>query len=78
MRCFPVALNSGVFWPRRKLVIYPGTIRMEFLPPIEPGLSEDAFKARVQDEIETATARLVARGRAELEATIGQPAREVG
>jgi 1-acyl-sn-glycerol-3-phosphate acyltransferase len=62
VRCFPVALNSGVFWPRRKLVIYPGTIRMEFLQPIEPGLSEDAFKARVQDEIETATARLVAQG----------------
>jgi 1-acyl-sn-glycerol-3-phosphate acyltransferase len=72
VRCFPVALNSGVFWPRRKLVIYPGTIRMEFLEPIEPGLSEDAFKVRVQDEIETATARLVAQGRAELEATLRQ------
>jgi 1-acyl-sn-glycerol-3-phosphate acyltransferase len=78
VRCFPVALNSGVFWPRRKLVIYPGTIRMEILPPIEPGLSEDAFKTQLQDAIETATARLVAQGRAELEATPGQPAREVG
>jgi 1-acyl-sn-glycerol-3-phosphate acyltransferase len=74
VRCFPVALNSGVFWPRRKFVIYPGTIRMEFLEPIEPGLSEDAFKARVQDEIETATARLVVQGRAELKATLKQMA----
>jgi 1-acyl-sn-glycerol-3-phosphate acyltransferase len=78
VRCFPVALNSGVFWPRRKLVIYPGTIRMEFLPPIEPGLSEDAFKVRVQDEIETATARLVAQGRAELEATLRQTVKKAG
>ena len=78
IRCLPVALNSGVFWPRRKLVIHPGTIRMEFLQPIEPGLSEDAFRVRLQDEIETATARLVAQGRAELESAIGQPAREVG
>ncbi len=78
VRCLPVALNSGVFWPRRKLVIYPGTIRMEILPPIEPGLSEDAFRVRVQDEIETATARLVAQGRAELETALGRPVREVG
>ncbi len=78
VRCFPVALNSGVFWPRRTFRIYPGTIRMEFLEPIEPGLPEDEFKTRMQDAIETATARLVAQGRAELEATLGQPAREVG
>ena len=77
-RCLPVALNSGVFWPRRTFRIYPGTIRMEFLDPIEPGLSEDAFKTRMQDEIETATARLVALGRAELEAAIGQPASKFG
>ncbi len=78
VRCFPVALNSGLFWPRRKLVIYPGTIRMEFLEPIEPGLSEDAFKVRVQDEIESATARLVAQGRAELEATLRQTVGKAG
>lgn len=78
VRCLPVALSSGVFWPRRKLVIHPGKIRMEILPPIEPGLPESVFAARMQDAIETATARLVARGRAELEAAIGQPAGKVG
>ncbi|HEY8268976.1 MAG TPA: lysophospholipid acyltransferase family protein [Xanthobacteraceae bacterium] len=72
VRCFPVALNSGVFWPRRTFRIYPGMIRMELLEPIEPGLQEDAFKTRVQDAIETATARLVTQGRAELEATLRQ------
>ena len=74
VRCLPVALNSGVFWPRRTFKIYPGTIRMELLEPIEPGLPEDVFKVRMQDAIETATARLVAQGRAELEATLKQRA----
>jgi 1-acyl-sn-glycerol-3-phosphate acyltransferase len=68
VHCLPIALNSGVFWPRRSFVIRPGTIRMEILQPIEPGLSEDAFMARVQQEIESATARLVAEGIAELAA----------
>ena len=34
----PLALNSGLFWPRRSFLKYPGTIIIEFLPPIEPGL----------------------------------------
>ncbi len=67
VRCVPIALNSGVFWPRRALVIRPGTVKMEILEPIEPGLSESAFMARLQHEIESATARLVAEGQAELE-----------
>ena len=36
--CVPVALNSGLFWPRRSFRRYPGVVRVEFLPPIEPGL----------------------------------------
>lgn len=55
----PVALNSGVFWPRRSLRLYPGTIVMEFLPPIEPGLSKDEFAAELENRIETATSALV-------------------
>ena len=58
--CVPVALNSGLFWPRRKLMRYPGTIVVEFLPPIPPGLSREAFHQRLQDAIETATRRLIA------------------
>ena len=34
--CVPVALNSGVFWPRRSLTRKPGTIVVEFLDPIPP------------------------------------------
>jgi 1-acyl-sn-glycerol-3-phosphate acyltransferase len=64
--CVPVALNSGLFWPRRKFLRYPGTIVVEILDPIPPGLDKITFFARVQNDIETATARLVAEGRAEL------------
>ena len=39
----PVALNSGLYWPRRSFLKYPGTIVIEFLPPIEAGLDSRAF-----------------------------------
>ncbi len=58
--CVPIALNSGLFWPRRKFLRYPGKITVEVLDPIAPGLSIEAFFARLQQEIETATARLIA------------------
>ena len=64
--CIPVALNSGLFWPRRKFLRLPGTIVVEFLPPIPPGLDKDEFFQRLQNDIETATARLLAEGQAEL------------
>jgi 1-acyl-sn-glycerol-3-phosphate acyltransferase len=64
--CLPVALNSGVFWPRRQFLRYPGTIVLEVLDPIPPGLDKEAFAARVQDAIETATARLIAEGERQL------------
>ncbi|MBC8038787.1 MAG: 1-acyl-sn-glycerol-3-phosphate acyltransferase [Rhizobiales bacterium] len=61
--CVPFALNSGLYWPRRKFLRYPGTIILEFLPPIPAGLPRKAFQARLEREIETATARLVAEGK---------------
>ncbi len=57
--CVPVALNSGLFWPRRSLKRYPGSILVEVLDPIMPGLSSREFLARLQDTLEAATARLV-------------------
>jgi 1-acyl-sn-glycerol-3-phosphate acyltransferase len=58
--CLPVALNSGVFWPRRSILRRPGTVVVEILDPIPPGLDKEVFIRRLQDEVETATARLVA------------------
>jgi len=63
--CIPVALNSGLFWPRRTFMRYPGTIVVEFLDPIPPGLSRDEFTERVRSVTEEATDRLVKAGREE-------------
>jgi 1-acyl-sn-glycerol-3-phosphate acyltransferase len=56
----PVALNSGLFWPRRSFLRFPGTIVFEFLPPIPPGLDSRAFLEKLQKSIESASARLAA------------------
>ncbi len=61
--CVPIALNSGLFWPRRKFLRYPGTIVVEILDPIPPGLDAKAFFQRLQDDIERATTRLIEEGR---------------
>jgi 1-acyl-sn-glycerol-3-phosphate acyltransferase len=60
--CVPIALNSGLFWPRRRFMRFPGTVRVEVLDPIAPGLDRDAFFATLQRDIEAATARLIAEG----------------
>jgi 1-acyl-sn-glycerol-3-phosphate acyltransferase len=62
--CLPVALNSGLFWPRRSLRRLPGTVTVEILDPIAPGLDKDVFFGRLKDELETATARLIAEAKA--------------
>jgi 1-acyl-sn-glycerol-3-phosphate acyltransferase len=56
----PAALNSGLFWPRRQMLRFPGTIVIEFLPPILPGLTSRAFLERLEGDIETASNRLLA------------------
>jgi 1-acyl-sn-glycerol-3-phosphate acyltransferase len=63
--CLPVALNSGLYWPRRKFLRYPGTIVLEVLDPIPPGLSRDEFMERLEREIEQATDRLTSEGERE-------------
>jgi 1-acyl-sn-glycerol-3-phosphate acyltransferase len=63
--CLPVALNSGLFWPRRTFMRYPGTLVVEFLDPLPPGLPRNEFVARIGAVIEEATGRLVATARQE-------------
>ncbi|WP_319774725.1 lysophospholipid acyltransferase family protein [Breoghania sp.] len=55
----PVALNSGLFWPRRTFLRYPGTITINILPPIQPGLKSDQFIAALKDPLEEASDDLV-------------------
>ena len=58
--CTPVALNTGLFWPRRSFRRRPGTVVIEFLPPIATGLSKRDFMVALQGAIEPATDALVA------------------
>jgi 1-acyl-sn-glycerol-3-phosphate acyltransferase len=55
--CVPVALNSGVYWT--SFLKHPGTITLEFLEVIPPGLKRGAFMALLEKRIETATAALL-------------------
>jgi len=64
--CLPVALNSGLFWPRRRFIRRPGTIVVEILEPIPPGLPRDEFFRAVTQQIEAASTRLLAEGQAQL------------
>jgi 1-acyl-sn-glycerol-3-phosphate acyltransferase len=61
VKCAPVALNSGLHWPGHGFIRRPGTIVVEFLPAIEPGLSRDAFMSELETRIETASDALVER-----------------
>jgi 1-acyl-sn-glycerol-3-phosphate acyltransferase len=58
--CVPLALNSGLFWPRRSPLRLPGTILVEALDPIAPGLDARTFLTRLQTALEEASARLLA------------------
>ncbi|MFP6727678.1 MAG: lysophospholipid acyltransferase family protein [Alphaproteobacteria bacterium] len=62
----PVALNSGLFWPRRQLMRRPGTIVLEYLEPIPPGLRRKEFDALLQNRIENATSALESKAGVEI------------
>jgi 1-acyl-sn-glycerol-3-phosphate acyltransferase len=57
--CLPVALNSGLFWGRRQFLKRPGTIVVEILEPVPPGIDRSVFFRRIERDIETASNRLL-------------------
>ena len=61
--CLPVAVNTGVFWGRDSFVKRPGVAVIEFLPVIPGGMEREAFFERLQNDIETASNRLLAEAR---------------
>jgi len=69
----PLALNSGMFWRNGSFLRYPGTIVVEFLDPIPPGLPKQEFMQRMETAIETASERLRLEARRELEALGYEP-----
>ena len=48
----PVALNSGLVWPRNSWLKYPGIVDIHFLEPIQPGLTRKQFMAKLERRIE--------------------------
>ena len=50
--CVPVATNVGLFWPRKGLTKYPGLAVVEFLEPVEPGLSRREFMTEIEAQVE--------------------------
>lgn len=59
----PLALNSGLYWPRRSFWRYPGTIVVELLPAIAPGLPRAEFRRSAEGAIEAACTRLLSQAR---------------
>jgi 1-acyl-sn-glycerol-3-phosphate acyltransferase len=55
----PMALNSGLLWPKNSFIKKRGTITVEFLPPIPPGLSRDDMMQKLRDVLEPAALRLL-------------------
>lgn len=49
-----VAHDAGLYWPRRRFMRYPGTIRCRVLPPIMPGLDRESFLRRLTEITEAA------------------------
>ncbi len=63
----PVALNSGLFWGRRRFLKLPGVITLEFLPPMPSGLERRAFMRELEQRIESTTDRLCVQATESLE-----------
>ncbi len=55
----PIAMNSGVFWPKHGFIKYPGTIEVHILPPIKPSeFSREEFQTKLVSAIETEQSKL--------------------
>ncbi len=48
----PARLNSGRFWAKGFMIRRSGTIKMEFLEPILPGLKREEFMAKIEELLE--------------------------
>jgi 1-acyl-sn-glycerol-3-phosphate acyltransferase len=62
----PIAHNAGELWRKNALLKFPGTISVSIGKPIDPcGLTPEELNRRVEDWVETETARLSASRRKE-------------
>lgn len=54
----PVALNTGVYWPKNKIMKFSGQVDICFLPLIKAGLDKRTFLTQLQNSIEEAQKEL--------------------
>jgi len=57
--CIPAATNVGVFWPKYGILRQPVLAVIEFLPAIQPGLSNELFMHRLEEVIEQSSNALL-------------------
>jgi 1-acyl-sn-glycerol-3-phosphate acyltransferase len=55
----PVAMNSGLFWPRQGFWLKGGTVTFKILPPIPSGLPSDEAHQKMQDVVESESLKLL-------------------
>ncbi len=55
----PVALNSGLFWGRNSLILWPGTATARILEPIPPGMDAAKMHEEMTRMIEKASTTLI-------------------
>ncbi|MBS7539251.1 lysophospholipid acyltransferase family protein [Ancylobacter lacus] len=63
----PVAVNAGLYWPARRFSVRAGEITVSYLPPLPPGLPDEAFMTAIATLIYDERDRLVAGAQARAE-----------
>ena len=56
----PMALNTGLFWPKLSWIKRPGRVVFQFLPPIPPGSDTASVMKKLEHDIENASNALMA------------------
>ena len=57
-KVIPVALNTGLFWGRRKFLKHPGKMTIQFLPALPSNLDRKQFMSQLESAIEDTTRNL--------------------
>lgn len=65
----PMAINSGVFWPKGAFLKRSGTVVFEFLPAIEPGLDRKDLLQKIENVLETESTKLELEAKKQLQLT---------
>ena len=55
----PAALDSGLFWNKKNLLLKKGTVTLQFLPAINPGLEKREFMKKLEEQIEEGSQKLL-------------------